>query len=76
MKQLTCQDLGGPCEVVFTGETFEEIGKKSHDHVIDQINKGDEEHIAAANRMREASPEEQQAMMAEFARRFVEAEEV
>jgi predicted small metal-binding protein len=76
MKRLSCRDLGGPCDVEFVGESFEEIGKKSLAHVMEQMQKGDEAHLAAANNMRAATPEEQQSMMAEFKRKFDEAPSV
>ena len=73
MKKLTCRDLGGPCDVELTGNSFQEIGKKSYDHVMEQIKSGDEAHKAAAAKMRNASPEEQKSMMAEYEKRFNEA---
>ena len=73
MKKLTCRDLGGPCDVELTGDSFREIGKKSYDHVMEQIKSGDEAHKAAAGKMRNASPEEQRSMMAEYEKRFNEA---
>jgi predicted small metal-binding protein len=73
MKKLTCRDLGGPCDMEITGDSFQEVGKKSRDHVMEQINNGDEAHKAAADKMRNASPEEQKSMMAEFSKRFNEA---
>ena len=73
MKKLTCRDLGGPCDIELTGDSFREIGKKSYDHVMEQINKGEETHKAAAGKMRNASPEEQKSMMAEYEKRFTEA---
>jgi predicted small metal-binding protein len=73
MKRMTCRDLGGPCDAVFTADSFEELGKKSHEHVIDQMQMGDEAHLLAANKMRNATPEEQKNMMAQFKRKFEEA---
>ena len=73
MKKLTCRDLGGPCDVELTGDSFQEIGKKSYDHVMEQINKGDEHHKAAAANMKNASPEEQGSMMAEYEKRYNKA---
>jgi len=49
MKTLTCRDLGGPCDAQFTGESFGELGKKSHAHVMEQMQKGDEAHLVACN---------------------------
>ena len=37
MKKLICRDLGGPCAVELTGDSFQEIGKKSYGHVVEQI---------------------------------------
>ena len=73
MKKSTCRDFGGPCDVELTGNSFQEIGKKSYDHVMEQINNGDEAHKTAAAKMRNASPEEQKAMMAEYEKRYTEA---
>lgn len=73
MKKLTCKDLGGPCDTEITGNSFEEMGKNSHAHVMEQINSDDEAHIAAAAKMKNASPEEQKSMMAEFEKRYNEA---
>ena len=73
MKKLTCRDLDGPCDMELTGDSFQEIGKKSYEHVMEQINNGDEPHKVAAGRMRNASPEEQTSMMAEYEKRFNEA---
>ena len=76
MKKLTCRDFGGPCDAELTGDSFQEIGKKSYDHVMEQINNGDEAHKAAAAKMKNASPAEQQAMMAEYEKRFNESLDV
>ena len=32
MKKLTCRDIGVDCDIVFTGETDEEIMKKATEH--------------------------------------------
>ena len=76
MKKLTCRDLGGPCDVELTGDSFREVGKKSYDHVMEQIKSGDGAHKAAAARMRNASPREQQSMLAEYEERYNEAPNV
>ena len=76
MKKLTCKDLGGPCDMELTGDSFQEIGKKSYEHVMEQIKNGDEAHKAAAGKMRNASSEEQKSMMAEYEKRFNEASSI
>lgn len=73
MKRLTCSDLGGPCDFEITGDSFEEIGKKSYAHVMDKISSGDADHAAAAGKMKNASPDEQKAMMAAYRKKFEEA---
>ena len=73
MKKLTCRDLGGPCDMELTGDSFQEIGQKSYAHVMEQIKNGEEAHKAAAENMRNASAEEQKSMMAEYEKRFNEA---
>ena len=73
MKKLICRDLGGPCDEELTGESFQEIGEKSYNHVMEQINNGDEAHKTAAAKMKNAPPEEQKSMMAEYEKRFNEA---
>lgn len=70
MKKLTCKELGGPCDAEIVGDSFAEIGRKCREHVMERINNGDAAHSAAATNMRNASPEEQQSMMAEFEKRF------
>ena len=75
MKKLTCKDLGGPCDLAFSGESFEEIGKKSHAHVMEMIDRGDTAHSVAINTMKNATPEEQRAMISEYQRKYNEAVE-
>jgi hypothetical protein len=43
---------------------------------MEQINSGDEPHKAAAAKMKNASPDEQKAMMAEYEKRYNEAPNV
>ncbi len=52
MKTMTCQQLGGACELEFSANTFEEIGKLSEAHGMEMFKKGDEKHLAAMNEMR------------------------
>lgn len=75
MKKLICSDLGGPCDAEITGETFEELGTASKNHVMDMVMKGDADHMAAVEKMKNASPEEQQALFEGFKNKFEEAPE-
>jgi len=74
MKHLTCQALGGACDLELHGETFEEIGKKSQEHVMEQLEKGDDGHKEAVERMKSLTPEQQQAEMEEYKKKFDEAQ--
>jgi len=76
MKTLTCKDFGGPCDAKITGDSFGEIGAQCKTHVMEQINAGDEAHKAAAEKMKNATPEEQKAMMAEYEKKYNEAPEM
>ncbi len=53
MKEMTCKQLGGACELVFQAETFEEIAKLSQQHAMDMFEKKDKEHIIAMGKMQE-----------------------
>lgn len=76
MKQLTCRDLGGPCDKIITGDTFEEMGKNCHVHVLEMIAKGDHSHQDSVNAMKNASPETQSTMMNTFQSKFEQAKNV
>jgi hypothetical protein len=76
MKKLTCKDFGGPCDAEITGNSFQEMGNNSRMHVMEKIKGGDAAHKAAADKMRNASQEEQMAMMAEYEKKFNEAPNV
>ncbi len=70
MKKLTCKQLGGACDEKIAGATFSEIGKKCREHVMAKIKAGDAAHIAAADKMSKATPQQQKNMMAEYEKRF------
>ena len=73
MKKLTCKDFGGPCDQEITGESFSEMGNNCKNHVVEKINSGDEVHLAAANKMKNISPEEHKFIMAEYEKKYNEA---
>lgn len=53
MKSMTCNQLGGACEIVFTGETFEELAAQSQEHGRDMFGANDGPHMAAMGAMME-----------------------
>lgn len=75
MKTLMCKDLGGPCDTAISGESFNELAENCKNHVMEEIGKGDAEHIAAVQHMKNASPEDQQKMIAGYKARYEEAPE-
>jgi hypothetical protein len=77
MKKLNCRELGGPslCDEEITGDSFEEIGSNCKTHVMEKISNGDKEHMEAASKMKNATPEEQNTMMGEYKKKYEEASE-
>ncbi len=53
MKKMTCNQLGGACDQVFSAETFEEIAALSKKHGMEMFQQKDEPHLKAMNDMME-----------------------
>jgi hypothetical protein len=51
MKSMTCKQLGGACELVFTGETFDELAAQSQQHGKEMFGANDGAHMAAMGAM-------------------------
>lgn len=51
MKSMTCSQLGGACDLVFSGNTFEELAAQSQQHGQEMFASGDEAHKAAMQEM-------------------------
>lgn len=51
MKQMTCKQLGGACDQIFSGATFDEIAAQSKKHGMEMFQKGDAAHVAAMEEM-------------------------
>lgn len=49
---MTCQQLGGPCETPFQGETADEIIKAQDAHLKERVASGDATHERASDEMR------------------------
>jgi predicted small metal-binding protein len=49
---MTCQDLGGPCDVAHRGENADEIIKAQDQHLKDLVKAGDEAHVPAREDMK------------------------
>ena len=52
MKTMTCNQLGGACDIMFQGETFQEISELSLRHSIEMQQEGDEAHLKAISIMK------------------------
>lgn len=52
MKTMTCQDLGGPCDLVHRGSTADEIIKAQDQHLKDMVAAGDHAHEPALKEMK------------------------
>lgn len=53
MKKMSCRQLGGACETVFSAETFEEMVQHSKTHAMDMAQKGDQSHLQKMQEMGE-----------------------
>jgi hypothetical protein len=47
MKSMTCIQLGGACNLVFSGETFEDLAAQSQQHGKEMFGANDGPHVAA-----------------------------
>lgn len=52
MKTMTCQDLGGPCELAHHGNTADEIIKAQDKHLREMVAGGDQTHTPALDDMK------------------------
>ena len=53
MKSMTCNQLGGACEQVFSAETFDDLASQSQKHGKEMFAANDEPHMAAMDKMME-----------------------
>lgn len=52
MKTMTCKQLGGACDKVFSANTFEELADLAKKHGTEMFQQGDAAHLKAMNEMR------------------------
>jgi hypothetical protein len=52
MKTMTCQQLGGPCDLAHHGATADEVIKAQDRHLKEMMAKGDTRHEPAAKLMK------------------------
>ncbi len=51
MKTMTCEDMGGPCDSAFLGESADEVIKAQDKHLKEAVAGGDEAHNDALKQM-------------------------
>ena len=52
MKTMTCQQMGGPCDQAFQGETADDVINAQDQHLKDMVAAGDDAHVPANKDMR------------------------
>ncbi|MGZ4447736.1 MAG: hypothetical protein ACXVWZ_03645 [Nocardioides sp.] len=52
MKTMTCQQLGGPCDLPLRGSTADEVIKAQDQHLKDAVAGGDTAHQEALDAMK------------------------
>lgn len=52
MKTMTCQQLGGPCDLAHQGETADELIKSQDRHLKSVVASGDASHTVASGEMK------------------------
>ena len=52
MKTMTCNQLGGACNLEFRANSFEEIAEMSKEHGMETCQNGDEAHLKAMGKMK------------------------
>jgi len=51
MKEMSCKDFDGPCDLKFKGETLDAITQKVKNHGRTMAQKGDSDHKAALDKL-------------------------
>ena len=72
MKQMTCKEVGGACDEIFSANTFDEIAKLSQVHGKEKMQQKDVPHLEAAKAMAGmmADNEKMQAWMTGMKNKF------
>jgi len=52
VKTMTCQQLGGPCDLALHGNTADEVIKAQDKHLREAVENGDDAHRSALNDMK------------------------
>ena len=60
MKSMTCKELGGACDQIFSGYTFDEIAELSKKHGVEMFQKQDVDHLKAMENMQSLMKDQKQ----------------
>jgi len=52
MKTMTCQQLGGPCDLAHRGESADDVIKAQDKHLKESVDGGDGAHVPAREEMK------------------------
>ena len=52
MKTMTCQDLGGPCDLAHSGESADDVIVAQDKHLKEVVQAGDTDHVPAREDMK------------------------
>ena len=55
MKKMTCNQLGGACDLVFEANTYDEIAAQSKKHGMEMFQAGDAAHLEAMQNMKKVA---------------------
>ena len=53
MKTMTCTQLGGACDLIFSGDTFDDLASQSQQHGKEMFGANDGPHLEAMSAMME-----------------------
>ena len=53
MKTMTCEQLGGACDIEFHADTFEEMADQSKKHGMEMFQSGDPGHLKVMKEMQD-----------------------
>jgi hypothetical protein len=72
MKTMTCNDLGGACDMAFHAVSFEDLAQQSKAHAMEMLMTQDLAHIEAMSKMKHLmeDPSAMQAFMDEKRKEF------
>lgn len=53
MKTMTCNQLGGACDVEFKADSFDKMAELSKNHAMEMMKQNDQAHLDAMGKMKD-----------------------